>query len=56
MTQINIKIIGEFSINRILTIVEYNSVLNNFKKPLKSKTKDINSQSKANKYTLCIGK
>ena len=33
-----------------------NSVLMNFKKPLKSKTKDINSQSKANKYTFCIGK
>ncbi len=28
----------------------------NFKNILKSKTKDINSQSKANKYTLCIGK
>ncbi len=33
-----------------------NSVRMNFKNPLKSKTKDINSQSKANKYTFCIGK
>ena len=28
----------------------------NFKNPLKSKTKDINSQSRANKYIYCIGK
>ena len=33
-----------------------NSVRMNFKKLLKSKTKDMNSQSKANKYTFCIGK
>ena len=26
----------------------------NFKNPLKSKTKDINSQSKANKYTFVL--
>tara|TARA_B100001758_G_C17796307_1_gene297325 strand:- start:51 stop:230 length:180 start_codon:yes stop_codon:yes gene_type:complete len=28
----------------------------NFKKPLKMKRKDINGQSKANKYIFCIGK
>ncbi len=28
----------------------------NFKNPLESKTKDINSQSKAKTYTFCIGK
>ena len=33
-----------------------NSVRMNFKNPLKRKTKDINSQSKVNKYTFCIGK
>ena len=40
----------------LLTKVCTNSVLNNLKKPLKRKTKDINSQSKANKYIYCIGK
>jgi hypothetical protein len=39
-----------------LTKVCTNSVRMNFKNPLKSKTKDINSQSKAKRYTFCIGK